>query len=113
MAEDDEVGYGKPPRYTRFKKGQSGNPSGRPKGRIGLKATLQKLLSEKVTVNINGRSRKISKWEAAIRQQIIKAAKGDATACRIMMALAQSIDDPTDGRSDRGRWPTVKFIIEG
>ena len=27
---DDEVGYGKPPRRTRFRKGQSGNPRGRP-----------------------------------------------------------------------------------
>lgn len=29
---DYEVGYGKPPAETRFKKGQSGNPNGRPKG---------------------------------------------------------------------------------
>ena len=111
MAEDDEVGYGKPPRHTRFKKGQSGNPSGRPKGRIGYKARLPKLLGEKVTVNINGNPRKISKFDAAMLQQINKAAKGDATACRIVMALAQSIDDP-DGSSDHGRSKTVRFIIE-
>ena len=29
---DYTVGYGKPPTATRFKKGQSGNPKGRPKG---------------------------------------------------------------------------------
>ena len=29
---DYEVGYGKPPKSSRFKKGKSGNPKGRPKG---------------------------------------------------------------------------------
>ena len=32
MAEDYEVGYGKPPQHTRFKKGRSGHPEGRPRG---------------------------------------------------------------------------------
>ena len=37
MADDDEVGYGKPPRESRWKSGQSGNPKGRPKaGGTGL-----------------------------------------------------------------------------
>ena len=35
-----EVGYGKPPKQHRFKKGQSGNPSGRPKGTKSSKPTL-------------------------------------------------------------------------
>jgi Family of unknown function (DUF5681) len=30
-AETDEVGYRRPPKATRFQKGTSGNPSGRPK----------------------------------------------------------------------------------
>ena len=30
---DYEVGYGRPPKKSQFRKGQSGNPSGRPKKR--------------------------------------------------------------------------------
>lgn len=35
-----QVGYGKPPKHSRWKKGQSGNPRGRPKGTRGLKTDL-------------------------------------------------------------------------
>ena len=37
-AEKYEVGYGKPPSASRFKKGMSGNPKGRPPGRRNLEA---------------------------------------------------------------------------
>ena len=44
MGRDHDAGYGKPPRHSRFKKGQSGNPKGRPRGSrnfsTDLKATL-------------------------------------------------------------------------
>lgn len=42
----DEIGYKKPPRHTRFRKGQSGNPKGRPKGTQNLKTDLAEELSE-------------------------------------------------------------------
>jgi hypothetical protein len=43
---DYEVGYGKPPRDTRFPKGQSGNPRGRPSGAKNLKTLLSEALNE-------------------------------------------------------------------
>ncbi len=30
MQNDDDIGFGKPPKHTQFKPGQSGNPAGRP-----------------------------------------------------------------------------------
>jgi hypothetical protein len=52
---DYEVGRGKPPVHSRFKKGQSGNPSGpRPKN---LAALLVEALNEKVVVTIDGERR--------------------------------------------------------
>ena len=44
------VGFGKPPEHTRFRKGRSGNPAGRPKGALDLGALLQKAMAEKVVV---------------------------------------------------------------
>src|SRR5437762_14384566 len=50
---DHEVGYRKPPRHTRFTKGQSGNPRGRPPGAKNLKTLLSDALNEFVIVSEN------------------------------------------------------------
>ena len=47
---DFEVGYGKPPRHTRFKTGRSGNPRGRRKGQRNLAAVLREVLRQTVKV---------------------------------------------------------------
>ena len=48
--DDEKVGYGRPPKHSRFRKGQSGNPRSRPKGARGLKTDLRAELSERVRV---------------------------------------------------------------
>ena len=60
-ARDYEVGYGKPPRHTRFKKGQSGNPRGRPSGSKNLKTLLNEALNERVVVTEEGGRRNTSR----------------------------------------------------
>jgi hypothetical protein len=66
--EDYEVGYGKPPRHTRFAKGQSGNPRGRPCGAKNFTTLLEEALDEPVTVTENGGRRKVSKRQAIVTQ---------------------------------------------
>ena len=64
---DYEVGYGKPPRHTRFAKGRSGNPRGRAPGTKNLKTFLIDALNELVVVTENGGRRTISKGQAIIK----------------------------------------------
>jgi hypothetical protein len=73
---DDEVGYGKPPKATRFKKGQSGNPKGRPAGAKGVKASLKHELDSKITVREGGRDKKITKAEAIAKTVIASGLNG-------------------------------------
>jgi len=54
------VGNKKPPLHTRFKPGQSGNPSGRPKGSVNFDTTLLKEFHKKVPATINGKPIKVT-----------------------------------------------------
>jgi uncharacterized protein DUF5681 len=81
---DYEVGYGKPPRRTRFKQGQSGNVRGRPRGSKNLVTVMLKELSERVTISENGRRRKITMREAIIKQVINKAVAGNPRLIQIL-----------------------------
>lgn len=87
------VGYGSPPEHTRFKKGQSGNPKGRPKGTLNLATVLARTLREKVIINEHGQRTIVTKLEAAIKQLVNKAAAGDLAAVRQLSALVQSAEE--------------------
>jgi Family of unknown function (DUF5681) len=96
---DYEVGYGKPPHHTRFKKGQSGNPRGRPCGSKNLKTLLSEALNEPVIVTENGRHRKITKREAIVRQVVNCSATPDLRAVRIVFDLLRDIEAQTEPAS--------------
>lgn len=86
------VGYGKPPAKSRFRKGISGNPLGRPKGTRDLASVLAATLSERVTVNENGRRKTITKLEAAVKQLVNRAAAGEARSLRLLLGLKQACE---------------------
>ncbi|MXO69489.1 hypothetical protein GRI72_11730 [Altererythrobacter marinus] len=88
MSDEDDytVGYGRPPRHSRFRKGQSGNPAGRPKKQkasVDLRSMLERVASEEV--DILGRSVTMLELELMAIQR--KAAKGDIAASKHLNAL--------------------------
>lgn len=96
-----EVGYRRPPRKSRFKKGQSGNPRGRPKGSKNLASIIHATVRERITITENGRRRRISKLEAAAKQTANKAAAGDTKAFRLLSEMLQQLDGgPPLGQSN-------------
>ena len=97
---DYEVGYGKPPVHTRFQKGQSGNPKGRPRGSKNLSSLLNDALNGWVIVVENGRRKKITKREAIITQLVNKSAAADLKATQIVLALLQEVEAQADGSAD-------------
>jgi Family of unknown function (DUF5681) len=89
----DDVGYGKPPEHTRFRKGVSGNPRGRPKGTRNFGTVFNSALQEKVGINENGKRRTITKFAAACKQLVNKAASGDLQAMRQLTQLLGLAED--------------------
>ena len=88
-----EVGFGKPPAGTRFQKGRSGNPKGRPKGTLNMATVLARTLRERVIINENGQRKVITKLEAAVKQLVNKAASGDLRALRHLADLVTSAEE--------------------
>ncbi len=86
---DRDVGYGTPPRDSRFKQGQSGNPKGRPKGAQGVATIVRKEAAAKVNVTEGGRTRAISKAEALIKTLVSRGLKGEARALAQLIQLLE------------------------
>src|SRR6185369_6861973 len=100
MAGKYQVGYRKPPKETRFKPGQSGNPKGRPKGNSNLASDLSAELGEQITVREGGEARRVSKQRALIKSLTAKALQGDVRATTALLALyARVITEPPEDES--------------
>ena len=72
-----EVGYGKPPKHTRFKPGQSGNPKGRKPGSKNVMTLLEQTLFDTVKVRENGKLRRVPAIQACLMHLRNQAIKGD------------------------------------
>lgn len=91
-----EVGYGRPPKEHQFKKGQSGNPRGRPKGSKSFKTIVPRVMNEKLRVREADSIRTMSKREAVVRTLVAAGLKGDLRAIDKLREY-----DPADDATDR------------
>jgi hypothetical protein len=90
MTKNYDVGYKKPPKAHQFKKGQSGNPKGRPKKeKICMADILDKISNETITITENGHSFPTTKFEVAIRRLLAKAISGDVNALKLYVQLKE------------------------
>lgn len=93
MHDDEEVGYGKPPKATRFKKGQSGNPKGRPRGSRNFSTDVRATLDQPVQLKIRGRNKTVPTQQAALLRLREKALSGDGRALDRLLELARTYND--------------------
>lgn len=103
---DCEVGYGRPPAETRFRKGRSGNPGGRPKGSKSAKSLLEQALAAPVAINEGGKSRVIEQRLALFKSMVARAIKGDARAAALAVKL---MDHHQVGAPSPARTPITRI----
>jgi len=100
MSEDEgapapEVGYQRSPASTRFRKGQSGNPKGRPRGRR-KELPYEAVLGQMVTIREDGVERQVTAAEAFLLQMTKRGLEGDGRDARAAMVAIE------EARAKRG-----------
>jgi len=102
MADDEEsVGYKRPPVHSRFQKGQSGNPQGRPKRVPDFLEDAAAILSAPVTGRVNGKQVTLPAPQAMFRSQCRKALKGDNAALRRVIDLMLTLEPEAKQKAEQ------------
>jgi hypothetical protein len=91
-----KVGYCSPPETSRFKPGQSGNPSGRCKGSKNFKTLFQQILNEEISLRDGEGVKKVTKGEAVRRSVVVGALKGDTRSLGMLLRLAEATGEFQD-----------------
>ena len=91
--DDDKVGYCKPPKHSRFKPGQSGNPLGRPRKNRSIETMIKRELDQMVVIKEGGREIRLRKVEALIKQLVNRAISGDQKPMQLVIAHLEKHKD--------------------
>jgi hypothetical protein len=114
--DDHEVGYGKPPVHTRFRKGQSGNPGGRPRGITAGRANALALKEayRPVSVREGDKVLRLPAIQAVLRVLVALAAKGNGPAQRTIFEAVRAIEkeNTAQAAAKEGAQVTSPDILE-
>ena len=92
--DEPATGYRRPPRETRFRKGRSGNPGGRPRHARDLVLLLTKALDRPAVIVEDGKRRRATKREAIAAQLVDRSAQADLHATKLLLGLLAKIGPP-------------------
>ena len=106
---DYDVGYCRPPEASRYRPGQSGNPTGYRKGGKTIGVRLRELMNSKVTVTEHGRTRRIPRLEVMLLQLANDATRGDPRALKLILDVADRYGRHAEG-SDRSEQMTSEDL---
>lgn len=117
-----ELGYRKPPQDKQFQKGRSGNPSGRPKKRLNVRATLERHLHRRVQARVGDQLTTMTVFEAMIMSLIAAGGRGNLKVIQMILDIVskpKTLTELMDGRpvfeftkEEAARW-TTENLMEG
>ena len=105
--EHEQVGYKQPPNASKFRKGQSGNPRGRPRN-SHREIPYDAVLGQMVTIREDGRERRVTAAEAFLMQLTQKGLAGDSVAAR---ASLEAVEAARAARGDNNVTGISKIVI--
>lgn len=108
-SDNSNGGYGKPPKEKQFKKGMSGNPSGRPKGSLNVREALERQLHRRVQVREGGQIRTMTVFDAMIMAVITAAGRGNLKVIEWILSAVSSSKSLKELMGDR---PVFEFTPE-
>ena len=90
-SEAEPIGYCMPPKAHQWRKGQSGNAKGRPKGTRNRKKSVEKIAKLKVK-DLPASNSDLTVFEANVLAHAINGAEGDARASRLFFDVLREFD---------------------
>jgi len=115
---DYRVGRCQPPIHSRFRKGQSGNPKGRPPGSRNTATLWGEELDARVSITERGGRKNLTKMALIVKQVVNQAGSGNLRACELVFKMenlfkrgdttADSVEGPK--QSEGHQMLTIEYL---